>query len=272
MRVLVVLTMTSVLPALPVVAGAQPSEEDTAAARVLFEEGRRLASEESWSEAADRFRRALSLRASPAIRYNLAVALEHIGKLVEASEQLRLAAREAPERDPARRPAEQLLASIGPRIGRLTVYVEADLAGAEVLLDGRPLAAALFGVATPVDPGVHVVTVRRGAAERSREVEISEGGEARLTAPELPASPAAGTSRPGFVAGPASDRRDEPAPVGQGGVSWPLVLAGAGLVGGGVAVDLAPSSARNGTFDALDLVPIALYGGGAVLAALGVFR
>ena len=37
----------------------------------------------------EHFRRALALRSSPVIAYNLASALEHLGQLVEASELLR---------------------------------------------------------------------------------------------------------------------------------------------------------------------------------------
>jgi hypothetical protein len=256
----------------PTLAPAQPSEQNTAAARALFDEGRSLASEDRWSEAADRFRRALDLRASPAIRYNLAVALEHEGKLVDAAEQLQAAVREAGPRDAARGAAEELLATVEPRIARLTIVVGDTLAGAEVSLDGRTLPTADLGVAMPVDPGRHVVRARLGAAEASREIDLADGADERLSAP-VPAPRTSATAPHGSPEivppprppGARSPGHSEPA----GGISWPFVLGGVGLVGAGLALDVAPSSSRNGELDALDLVPLGLYAGGAVLAALG---
>ena len=66
--------------------GADPARD--ASARELFEQGVALAERGDWVAAEDRFRRALSLRNSSVIAYNLASALCEQGKLVEASELL----------------------------------------------------------------------------------------------------------------------------------------------------------------------------------------
>jgi hypothetical protein len=50
------------------------------------------------------------------------------------------------------------------------------------------------------------------------------------------------------------------------------VLAGVGLVGVGVALDLAPASARNGQTDGLDFVPVGLYVAGAIVGVIGLLQ
>ena len=52
---------------------------------------------------------------------------------------------------------------------------------------------------------------------------------------------------------------------------WPWIVSGVAAIGLGVALDLAPNSARNGSFEALDIAPIGLYAGGLTLLGIGVF-
>ncbi len=179
--------------AAPPARGQAPTAEDTATARLLFEDGRRLASQGRWEDAAERFRRSLDLRPTHAVRYNLAAALDRLGRLVEASELARTVVREARPADPVRRLAENLLRSASPRIGRLTIRVEGSARGAEVSVDGRGVPTARLGVAGPVDPGPHVVAVRRGDREESRRVQVGEGEavEVALPSPALPEAAAA---------------------------------------------------------------------------------
>jgi len=264
---------------------AQPSEADTAAARALFTEGRALAQQEDWPAAVDRFRRALALRPSPAIRFNLAASLVRVGRLVEASELARAVLREAPARDPARAPAEALLREIEPKIVQLTIRLQAGAEDATVLLDGSPFAAARVGVATPVDPGPHTIVARRGLAETTRRVDLAPGSPAEVTLalpppPAAPAIPAAPTEMQpstngapeGAIAPVEPVDGPEPRSPHRASLRWPLLLAGAGLVGGGVALDLAPASARNGETDVLDFVPVGLYLAGAIVGVVGVLQ
>jgi hypothetical protein len=259
----------------PLPASAQ-GEAETAAARALFAEGRALADAEQWDQAADRFRRALALRPSVSIRYNLAVALERQGKLVEAAEQLRTTLRDAPEGDRTRGPAETLLRGVEPRIGRLEVRVEGDASGVEVSLDGRVLSSALVGVAVPTDPGHHIVVARRGGLETTAEVDVPEGQGATVSV----AAPTAAAPAPPDPVPPPTDPTPPPVPDpsttvetppgGEGGTNWTYVVIGGVAVGAGIAVDLVPASSSNQKFDGLDLVPVGLYVAGAALVALGV--
>jgi hypothetical protein len=183
----------------------EPSDEDVAAARALFAEGRTLAEGGEWQTAADRFRRALALRPAPAIRYNLAAALAQLGRLVEAAEQLRAAVREASLRDAARAPSEELLGEIEPRIGRLTIRLQGEGRGTQVTLDGRLVSLARIGVATPVDPGSHVIVVRQGNLDATRQVNLPDGGSAEVVVPVPTGRPP--VSGPGLESGPRESPR-----------------------------------------------------------------
>jgi uncharacterized protein YjeT (DUF2065 family) len=79
-------------------------------------------------------------------------------------------------------------------------------------------------------------------------------------------SPAPASARLSLV--PVDDLEGHPQPRG---TRWTWVAIGGAAVAGGLALDLLPSSARNHSFDVLDLVPLILYaaGGSAILA--GVF-
>ena len=76
-------------------AGAQaprsaPAEATLAAsARAFFQQGLQFADEEKWGLAVDRFGRAMAIRRSPVIAYNLAASLGQLGSVIEAAELLR---------------------------------------------------------------------------------------------------------------------------------------------------------------------------------------
>jgi hypothetical protein len=167
--------------ALLATAGASSAQEAgidrTAAARALFEEGLALLDAERWEDAADRFQRALALRPSPQITYNLTTALIPLGRLVRASELLRQVSLDPTASSEVRQAAEARRAQIVPRIASLIIVAPGDLATAEVTVDERPLDAVLVGVAVPVDPGRHVVTARRRGVELVRRDIVLLDGE-----------------------------------------------------------------------------------------------
>lgn len=176
------------LGALP--AAAQDDDvERTALARSLFRQGVELSDAGRWAEAADYFRRSLSLRDSPIVEFNLGTALTHTGRLVEATELFRRAARESDAPERLRSAARQQVEALAPRLGRLTVTVEGPLETVELRLDGDVLPAEGVGVPAPADPGHHVLVAMRGEAEVARaEVDLTEGGsqEVRLEVPPPP--------------------------------------------------------------------------------------
>ncbi len=173
------LALTVALAIAATAAGARAQSDDaerTAAARALFEQGMRAVDEGDWQTAADRLGRSQALRSSPVVRYNLALALSELGRLVEASEHLRAVQRESEEGSDVHRLAGERLEAILPRFGRLVIEVAGPRETVEVQLDGAPVPDALIGVAHPADPGAHHVTMRRGDEELAgQDVTVTSG-------------------------------------------------------------------------------------------------
>ena len=229
----------------------------SAAARSLFEEGLGFLDREEFPQAADRFERALAIRPSAQIAYNLSTALIAMGRLVRASEVLLVATRdaEAPQevRDAAERRRQELL----PRIARLTVHASGDRGETTVELDSRPMDWAMVGVAIPVDPGAHELVATRGDTVVAREpFEVEEGGSAEVTL-SLPSVPTPRETAETAV-GPEPTPVEPSPPEEEGASTW-WIWAGLGAVviaGAIVAVVLlAPSepNAIDGTAGSVDL-------------------
>ncbi len=176
-------TLVSVLVVcLAVAQTAVAQDDDTARARALFAEGTEFADHGQWQEAAQRFRATLRLRQSPAVVYNLAVALEQLGQLAEASLLLdRVLADPTTARD-MKRLARRLQGTIAPRVGHVTIRLESDLAGATVRLDSGEVTADRVGQSIAVDAGTHTVTLlRAGRTVERHEVAVASGATETVT-------------------------------------------------------------------------------------------
>jgi hypothetical protein len=170
---------------------AQSSEDRTrdASARALFQEGLSLAEREDWLGAEDRFRRALSLRASPVIAYNLASALIERGKLIEASEVLRKVEHDEKVDPSMKQSANKLQAELAGRIGRIAVTARDKQPSDRVVLDGNELLDAQLGVEIPIDPGMHRLSLERAGQDfDAQTLEVRAGGTEQVTliAPRAP--------------------------------------------------------------------------------------
>ena len=167
---------------------AQEDESSrVATARVLFEEGLQYSDSGQWDRAIERYQQTLRLRDSPQVRYNLAIALNESGRLVEASEQLNQITNHPDVVEEVRVGASELLSGIVPRLARLQLQIDGDLSNAEVRLDARSLDTALLGVPIICDPGAHRVTISREGTEiEAREVTTVSGSivNLRFTIPE----------------------------------------------------------------------------------------
>jgi len=263
-------------PAAPAPAPAPAPGEtvDTPAteqARQLFAEGLDFVESENWVEAEARFRRVLVLRASHVVAYNLASALDHLGRLVEAAELLRPIVRDASADPRTKVAAERLLAELEPSIGSLTVRLSGDMQGAGLRIDDQQAELTEQVLTVSVDPGEHRVTVQRdGIIVASQAVRI--GGDAPLQAslaldlpPRLgpvastprarsvtpaigdPAPPAPGSVR-AEVLEPSAPERPATAPAQDSLLAswWLWAAVGAVAVGAGVAVAVlaAPGEAK----------------------------
>lgn len=178
----------------PTLARAQESTDlaRDASARELFEQGVGLAEQGDWAAAEDRYRRALALRNSPVIAYNLASALSEQGKLIEASEMVRRVLADDKTEPALRQTATTLQATLGPRIARVQIALEGQEHDDSVILDGRVLHTAQLNVEIPVDPGSHELRLERAGKTLDLQTFTLEPGarqEVRLVAPALAATP-----------------------------------------------------------------------------------
>ena len=225
------------LPATAARAQDEPTPEETALARSLFQQGMAAVEAGDYETAADRLGRALEIRDSAVVRTNYALALIELGHFVEASEHLEVVVRTSEEGSDARRIAEERLAEVRARFGRLQIDVTGALEGVEVQLDGDPVPAAGLGVPQPADPGEHIVSLSRGARELTlEEVTVTEGQLATVALVAPPPTPeevaAAEAQAQAASPVPLAPRRDE-----GGGVEeepWLWILVGV-LVAGAIA-------------------------------------
>jgi hypothetical protein len=169
--------------AVPSVAHAQTDDAARAAsARALFQEGLEFADKNRWHEATDRFQRALALRDSPVIAYNLASAYQHLGELIKASELLRTIIADPTSEPELRASAETTLVSITPRIARVTVHANGRQQGDRVSVDDRELVDAQLDVPVPIDPGTHVISAVRGEQTLdSQTIELAESNSLEVS-------------------------------------------------------------------------------------------
>jgi hypothetical protein len=221
---------------------AQSSDEAAraASARALFQEGVQFAELGSWARAEDTFRRALSLRVSPVLSYNLASALAEQGKLVEAFDVLSRTSFEGVGAD-LQTAASSLRGKLSRRIGRVTVSVIGMQPEDRVLFDGRSLFSAQLGRAVAIDPGKHDVWLERAGQTLSQKSFVLGDGEQRvveLNGVALAVTDAAESRSPIQPVG--SDTEDQASPAITS--RWWFWTGAALLVVAGVGVGVAASS------------------------------
>ncbi len=134
-------------------------------AEVLFEEGKRLVGSGQYDEACPKF--AESRRREPGIGITLYLAdcYERAGKTASAWVTFREAAAMAMAsgQEQRERVARSRASALEPTLSRLMVVVEgsaASVAGLQVVRDTVALGKETWGVAMPVDPGIHRVQAR----------------------------------------------------------------------------------------------------------------
>jgi hypothetical protein len=135
---------------------------ESAAARVLFNEARQLASQGRYGEACPKFEESLRLDGGIGTRFNLADCWERVGRTASAwSLFLDVAARAKSSGQADReKVARERAASLEPRLSLLTLRVQARDDGLELRRNDVVVGRALFGTATPVDPGSYAIEAR----------------------------------------------------------------------------------------------------------------
>jgi hypothetical protein len=211
---------------------------DQSTAEVLFVEGRKLLKAGDYAAACPKLEASWALEPGTGTLGALALCHERIGRIASAwSEYAELVAKARREGRPDReRFARERVADLEPRLSHLTITVDAG-DGVTVTRDGAEVAQAAWGVAIPVDPGLHVVRAEMSGKE-SWETTITVGQDASAQTVEVP--PLVDVPAPAVVALPLStpvtiashpawDRRPYAIAVGGAGIAAIAVGSAFGL-------------------------------------------
>jgi serine/threonine-protein kinase len=223
---------------------AQSQSSDPVGARTLFAEARKLAAAGNYAQACPKFEDSYKLDPGIGTQFNLADCWEHIGRTASAWAQfLDVAARSKVEGQGEReKVARGRAAALEPRLSRLTIKADASDAHLEVVKDGVPVARSLWGTASAVDPGSHVIEAKAPSKKPWKTtVEVAaNGAAATVTVPALEAAPEAtalvdkaAAAGPSSAAAPAKDAVETTS--GSSGTrTTAFILGGAGIVAIGV--------------------------------------
>jgi len=157
---------------------ALPAHAQDSAARVLFKEGRALASDGKYAEACPKFEASLQLELGVGTQFNLADCWEHIGRTASAQKLFRGAAASAKAAGQTDR--EQVLreraTALDPRISKLVIEVEDTSARLVVKRDNVPLDKEEWGQAVSVDPGTYELSAKApGKKPWHKAIEVKPG-------------------------------------------------------------------------------------------------
>jgi hypothetical protein len=154
----------------PGVAQADSAKPDAALAETLFQEGRRLMTAGHYAEACPKFAESHRLDSRSGTLLNLAACHEHEGKIATAwaefNDAVSLAQRDArPDREKF---ARERIQALEPRLSRVRIVVspQAEADQPEITLDGLAVGRAVLGIATPLDPGEHLITASAPGRQR----------------------------------------------------------------------------------------------------------
>ncbi|HSQ63856.1 MAG TPA: hypothetical protein VLM85_11610 [Polyangiaceae bacterium] len=213
---------------------------DPVAAEALFREGRAAADAGNLTDACPKFKASYGLDPAPGTLFNLADCEERVGQLAAAWQHFHQLLDQLPASDDRRPYVQTHSQQIEPRVPRLRVVLAAGAPpGTEVVRDGEPLAAALLGVAVPVDPGAHRLVVHApDRVDKVYELSLAEKDQQDLEVTVGPVVPrTVAPPKPVVVHVPPPPKRAPPLrTVGfvVGGVG--LVSAAVGAVFGGLAL------------------------------------
>ena len=218
-----------------------PSPEELAAARALFNEGKDEEKRNEWQSALEKFKKVAGVKMTPQVRFHIALCDENLGHLVSAINGFELASGEAKK---AGKSAADVAENAPPRadalrkrVPTLKLHPTGRVERSRILLDGSAVATALLDTDIPVDPGSHVIEVDTSGkpgfrheltlAERETqtlEVEVDDKDEPAPAAAPVPTAP------------PPAPKR----------LTLPVMVAGGvgvvGLVGAGVFFGLRQST------------------------------
>ena len=229
------------------------AQSSTAQAETLFRQGKDLMSKGKISEACAAFDASQKLDPTIATLLNQASCREKNGQLATAwglfldAERQSRAATDASTRQ-LHQVATDHAAKLEPRLSTLTITVppENRVGGLEILRNTEPVEPGAWNKALPVDGGTYSISAHApGNAEWSSTVTVSPDHDSKMI--EIPKLKAAAL-QPRHDATPASTTTTDSTPTERPRSKVvPLVLGGAAIVLGGVAVGFELSA--NSTYD-----------------------
>lgn len=229
-----------------------------AAAEALFEEGRSLLGQGKYAAACERLEQSQRIDAGVGTLLYLGECYERLGRLASAWAIFReaaSAARESGQGERART-GDERASALRSRLAQLTLIVPANAPrGFELLLDGQPVAPALFGLPFPVDPGAHEIVARAPGFETWTGSVTFEGEGVRQAVPvaalvPMPFGMPSATPLAPSVAPEASGGDAAASPeFSQRSLAWWVGGSGVAVLGAGAIFGLV---AQNKDGDALD--------------------
>ncbi len=179
------------------VALAQDAGE-LARAEALFTEGKKLVDASKTAEACPKFAESQKLVRGVGVTLYLADCYERVGKTASAWAQFRLAESLASSRGDKRSAlAHDRAQHLEDRLATLKIIVsaDADAPDLEIHQDGAVVGKAQWGVAVPVDPGVHSITAHTTSRSWDHPVTVpATKGEIDVTVPPLKQAAVAATT------------------------------------------------------------------------------
>ncbi len=227
---------------------SEPSAMDRAAAQRLFDAALFDLEKGNATEACPKLEESQRLDPAMGTQFNLADCYEKLGRTASAWVNFTEVADAALKSGEAERErvARERAQAVSQRLSYLTITVLTPVEGLVVKRDGTELGRGLWGVETPVDPGVHqlVVTAPHKKNYETRVDVPREGGRAQVTIPALEDAPTAAAAP--ADAAPVVPPGPPPPPTttsdGSNQRIWALVSAGAGVVAVGVGTALLVSA------------------------------
>ena len=227
-RVLRFVPLCFAVSVLPRLAHAQQ-----AAADALFDSARSAMTKGDYGVACEQFRASDKLDPAVGTELNLADCEEKRGHLASAWELYRTVEERLVTSDERLRLAHARVQALAARVPKLTLLLAPGAPKESTVRDGSvELGSAAFGIALPLEPGVHELVVSApGFASRTFSVRLGEGEAQSLTVSPGSAN-AAAPSAP--VTAPTPLVLDEQPKTGADTRTLGLTLGGVGVVGLGV--------------------------------------
>ena len=156
---------------------AQPAEDARARAATAFADAERAFGDEDYPEALRLFRAAFAAAPDDAVRFNIAVCLERLGRFREAGIEYEAAAASTTLPEDVRARARTEAERVRGRLG--TLVVDGTPHGAAIRVDGVELCR--IPCTSPIDPGRHDVVATLRDMRAGQPVIIERGATTRIT-------------------------------------------------------------------------------------------